>query len=417
MYNTRISTSQNHRSSSVKKISVWVFGILLALAPISAIVYVQFFQEIPLLSPVIYEIEPNQPIATAFAWPDEGVATIGAAGYGLLESSEGANEQVPIASITKLFTALAIMREKPFEMGDDGEIITFGPRDEQLYIDTVNENGSSYPINNGEQLTQYDALQAMLIASANNVADSLVLWAFGSEKAYLEYVNTMVLDMGLSQTIIRDASGMSPETLSTAEDLMIVAGAVLDDPVLSGIVRRSQTVIDASVGTIFNTNQLLGEQFVVGVKTGTTDEAGANLIFAAEFPLTDDTSETIIGVTLGQPERSINTSVSTDLLYTSYENFGFIEVIPEGTVVGAYEIPWSDTTVDLISNGGLTVAGWTGKSYEPSIELEDGTPGIELNQEVGSITVAVGPRETTVPVTSTGTISEPSLWWRLMNIF
>lgn len=415
MYNARQSRIQS--KSRVKGFIKWGTSSLLILAPLMALVYVQFFQEAPTVEPVIYEIEPYQPIETGFAWPQDGTAAVGAIGYGLLERSSNDAEAVPIASIAKLFTALAVMQQKPFEAGQDGELITFGPQDEQFYVETVAEGGSSYPINNGSQLTQYEALQALLVASANNVADSLAAWAFGSEQEYLEYVNTMVTDMGLTNTVITDASGMSPGSVSTVDDLMVVSEAVLEDPVLSTIVRQSQTVIEPTVGPIFNTNPLLGEQYVIGLKTGTTDEAGANLIFAADFPLTEELSERIIGITLGLPDRAANTSASTAILATAYENFGFIEVVPEGQVVGAYEAPWSDVPVEVVSNGGMTIAGWTGSPYRPEVAIETAEPGLGLNQEVGSVSVDVGGREVTVPVTAAGSIPEPSLWWRIRNIF
>lgn len=396
-----------------------IIGALVSLPLVlfgGASAYVVFFQPTPTLEVVAYELPESEPQPVNLAWPDDGIAAIGAQGYGLLADDGNADEQVPIASITKLVTALAILQVKPIQEGETGELITFSAADEQRYADTISENGSAYPINAGDQLTQYEAMQALLIPSANNVADSMVEWAFGSETAFLAYVADMLTEMGLEQTVITDASGMSAGSVSTPRELIEIAQFVLGDPVLASIVRQPQATIDPAVGTILNTNQLLREQYVIGVKTGTTDAAGANLVFAAEYPLTEDISETIIGVTLGQSERSVNTTVSNQLLRGAFANFGFVEVVAAETAVARYEVPWGED-VELITNGGITVGGWLGKSYQPSAVIDELEPPVDINQAVGSLQVQAGERVSEVPVTTSTVVSEPSFFWRLRHIF
>ncbi|CAN5704591.1 hypothetical protein BH23PAT2_BH23PAT2_10240 [soil metagenome] len=406
----------DHRNTLIKRGLLTVLVVLPVLAVISALVYVQFFQPSPTVEATYYDLPATEPADIGIPWPTEGIAALGSVGNGILAESEDADKPVPIASLAKLFTALAILEKKPLNENQEGELISFGPVDEQLYVDSVAEQGSSYPINAGDQLTQYEALQVLLIPSANNMADSLVLWAFGSEQDYLTYVNNMVSERGLEDTVIADASGLSPDSVSSARDLLAVAEDVLKDPVLASIVRQPQAVIDPTVGTILNTNQLLQEEFVVGVKTGTTDEAGANLIFAAEFPLTDTISETVVAVTLGIPDRQTNTIVSNQILQSSYLGFGFVEVVPENTAVGRYDVPWGED-VEIVSNGGITVGGWLGKSYQPTVNADVMEPNTTINQDVGVLEVIEGEEVTSVPVTTSSAISEPSLWWKLLNIF
>jgi|AntRauTorckE6833_2_1112554.scaffolds.fasta_scaffold01632_9 D-alanyl-D-alanine carboxypeptidase (penicillin-binding protein 5/6) len=408
--------NNDQRSTLVKRGLLTVFVVLPVLAVTTALVYVQFFQLSPTVEATYYDLPATESADIGIPWPTEGIAVLGSVGNGILAGSEDADKPVPIASLAKLFAALAILEQKPFNENQEGELISFGPVDEQLYVDTVAEQGSSYPINAGDQLTQYEALQVLLIPSANNMADSLVLWAFGSEQAYLTYVNNMVSEKGLKDTVIADASGLSPDSVSTARDLLAIAEDVLEDPVLASIVRQPQAVIDTAVGTILNTNQLLQEEFVVGVKTGTTDEAGANLIFAAEFPLTDTITETIVAVTLGIPDRQTNTIVSNQILQASYLGFGFVEVVPENTAVGRYDVPWGED-VEIVSNGGITVGGWLGKSYQATVSADVMEPNATINQEVGVLKVVDGEEITSVPVTTSSAISEPSLWWKLLNIF
>ena len=418
MMPTDMYTARNKQGDGVSKKSIilvvlfWLPIVML----IVAIGYVLFFQPPHEIEVSVVDLPASETQEVQLSWPDDGIAAIGAAGYGLLADDGNADEQVPIASIAKLFTALAVLEEKPIGEGEDGETIVFGQTDEQYYADTVAENGSSYPVNAGDSLTQREALQALLIPSANNIAESLVDWVFGSEEAYLTYVNEMVADMGLEQTVIADASGMSPGSVSTPRELITVAEKVLEQPVLAEAVRQPQLTIDPSVGNVFNTNQLLQEQFVIGVKTGTTDEAGANLVFAAEYPLTEDISETIIGVTLGQSEREVNTNASNQLLLDAYAGFGFIEVVEENTVVARYEVPWGQD-VDIVSFGGITVGGWLGAEHTPEVVIDAIEPPIGLNEEVGVLEVESGNRASSVPVATTDVIGEPSFFWRLLNIF
>lgn len=412
MYNAR----QQNEKRTIKNILVTLVVALPILAATAAIGYVLFFQPPHQVTFELVELSPSEPQDVQLSWSDDGLAAIGAVGHGLLADDGNADEQVPIASITKLFTVLAVLEQRPIPEGQAGETITFDQADEQRYADAIAENGSSYPVNAGDSMTQREALEALLIPSANNIADSLVIWAFGSEQAYLSFVNEMIADMGLEQTVIADASGMSSASVSTPRELIVVAEKVLKDPVLAEIVRQPQFMIDPMVGAVFNTNQLLQEQFVVGVKTGTTDEAGANLIFAAEYPLTEEISETIIGVTLGQSQREVNTTISRGLLFESFNGFGFIEVVEENTIVARYEVPWGDD-VEIITNGGITVGGWLGGSYQPEVRVDEFSPPVGLSQEVGALEVTSGNRTSSVPITTTGVVSEPSFFWRLLNIF
>lgn len=411
MRDVMYSARKQSKIGKIKTAIISVFVGVTMLFVVGVGVYAWFFFEPPELTIAQAEMAASEPVDVSLPWPDDGIAAIGAVGYGALADGGGADEQVPIASIAKLFLALALQQERPITEGQEGETIVFDQTDAERFVATLEENGSSYPIEAGDQLSQLEAMQALLIPSANNIADSLAEWGFGSEVAYLEYVTQMKEELGLEQTVITDASGMAAASVSTPRELIMVAEAVLEDPVLAEIVAQPQLTIDQSVGTVFNTNQLLQEQFVTGVKTGTTDEAGANLIFSANYPLTDEVSETIIGVTLGQSERGVNTEVSSQLLVSSFEYFGFVEVVEENTVVASYDVPWGED-VEIITNGGITVGGWLGRSYEPVVDADVVDAPIGLTQEVGVLAVETGSRRSEVPIVTTGTVGEPSFWWR-----
>src|SRR5205807_949217 len=107
----------------------------------------------------------------------------------------------------------------------------------------------------------------------------------------------MLKCMGFSRTVVADASGFSPDTVSTPSELVAIGIAALKNPVIAEIVAQSQAQIPGIPGGIIkNTNLLFGIDGVIGIKTGTTDEAGHCLLFAARYGAEDGQKVTIVGV-------------------------------------------------------------------------------------------------------------------------
>ena len=247
-------------------------------------------ETVPLQTPPAKNIHP--------AWPTTGQAAIGSIENGLLARSSDNEEPHPTASMAKVIVALAIMEKQPFKLGQTGKSYTLTAEDVINYHAEIARGGSLLPVYAGMKLTQYQAMQAMLIASANNMADTLVRRVFGSEEAYISYAQNMLRRMGLSKTIVADASGYSPATVSTPSELVAIGIVALKNPVIAEIVAQSQAQIP-DVGIIKNTNELLGSNGVIGLKTGTTDEAGHCLLFAARHADKDGKKVTVVGVIMG----------------------------------------------------------------------------------------------------------------------
>lgn len=415
MYSTKRSRgSVSERVRTLLFSGLWI--VLLGI-PSGLIVYGGFFQEVPEVEATMYSLETVEGEDVSLPWPSDGAAAVGAEGYGVLAVSEEVNEPIPIASISKLFVALAVMQERPYEPGGDGARITMSQVDEDLYNDYVSQGGSAYPVNAGQQFTQQQAMEALLIPSANNMADTLVTWAFGSVDGYLEYANAMVDDMGLENTVLADASGFSPDSVSTPAELVLAGQAALENEVIAEIVSQPQAQIYPGVETVYSTNQLISDPSVVGIKTGTTDEAGANLLFAARQALTDTSETTIVSAVMGQPDRETLYNEAQNLLAGAYQGFGFVEVIGEETVVGEYQAPWMDQAIPIISSGGAIVPAWTGADLTPIAEAESIEPGNAPGEQIGTATIQHGAETTAVPLVTQGSISEPSFWWKVTNVF
>jgi len=139
-----------------------------------------------------------------------------------------------------VITALAIMEKQPFKPGQEGETYTITKNDIANLNAYISEGGSVLPIRVGMKLTQYQAMQRMLIASDNIIADILGKRIFGSTKAYILYARDMLKRMGLNRTVVADASGFSPATVSTPSELVAIGIAALNNPVIAKIVAQQQ---------------------------------------------------------------------------------------------------------------------------------------------------------------------------------
>ncbi|WFR73114.1 D-alanyl-D-alanine carboxypeptidase [Prescottella defluvii] len=212
--------------------------------------------------------------ATAYTFVDDvgGEIRVGGAGR---------QSPRPTASTAKLITALTVLERMPLARGEDGPMLTMTGADADLYSSYAAKGGSAVAVWAGQELSEYEMLVGMLLPSANNLADTLAVWAFGSLAEYRTAANEFVRSLGMSSTTVgTDASGFSPTTTSTARDLTLLAAAAVRNPVIAEIVAREEAVL-SGVGVVRNTNWLLGRRGVVGLKTGTTDEAGGVFLFAA----------------------------------------------------------------------------------------------------------------------------------------
>jgi D-alanyl-D-alanine carboxypeptidase (penicillin-binding protein 5/6) len=270
------------------------------------------------LKPLQQEVE--------LAWPAMGEAAVGSMKDGLLARSSGNEKLRPTASMAKVITALAIMEKQPFKPGQEGQTYIVTADDIANLNAYISEGGSVLPIRIGMKLTQHQAMQRMLIASDNTVADILVERTFGSMEAYVSYAQNMLKRMGLNRTVVADASGFSAATVSTPSELVAIGIAALKNQVIAGIVAQKQVRLPVT-GIIKNTNQLLGTYGVIGIKTGTTNKAGSCLLFAAGYTGKDGQKDTIVGVIMGDRDHSRLYSHSKELLASAKRVFGLAEKV------------------------------------------------------------------------------------------
>jgi len=383
--------------------------VCILLAGVVALGVFGLVRPLPTTAPTLVALAAPVPVAVSLPWPAAGQAAIGTLDSGLL-ASHGDQTPAPIASVAKVITALAVLKQKPLAAGQQGPTITFDSTDVSYYTYYYQNDGSVARVADGEQITEYQALQAMLLPSANNMADSLVRWAFGSMDAYVVYANQMVAAMGLRNTTVAGASGFADQTRSTATDLITLAQSALGDPVLADIVSQTQATVPEA-GIISNVNWLLGSDGVIGIKTGNTDQAGGCFMFAAKRVVQGQTI-TVIGAVIGDTDLNQAISDGRGLIQASDSNFRTVG-IKAGQTIGSYKTPWG-ATAKAVTVRAASLLLWNDKSatIKPVVNRVR-TPAVGTN--VGSVTVSSGVKTANTPVVTQSAIKKPPISWRLSH--
>jgi D-alanyl-D-alanine carboxypeptidase (penicillin-binding protein 5/6) len=204
-----------------------------------------------------------------------------------------------IASVAKVMTAYLVLRDHPLRPGEDGPTITLTDADVADTYRRAGQRESVVHIAAGEQLTERQALQAVLLPSANNIAAVLARWDAGSVDRFVARMNATARLLGMTRTRYTDPSGYDDATVSTAADQVRIVDRAMRLPVFASIVATPSATLPVA-GTVHNTNRLLGHDGFVGVKTGSTAAAGGCFAFRA-IRWIDGKRTTITGVVLGQP--------------------------------------------------------------------------------------------------------------------
>jgi serine-type D-Ala-D-Ala carboxypeptidase (penicillin-binding protein 5/6) len=233
----------------------------------------------------------------AAAWPAYGQAAVQ---IGQSRIQAGPNQHAaPIASVAKVMTAYLVLRDHPLGVREDGPAIRLTGADVADTDRRSRQRESVVPIVAGEQLTERQALQALLLPSANNIAGVLARWDAGTTVRFVAHMNATARSLGMTRTRYTDPSGYDDRTVSTAADQLRVVDEAMRLPVFASMVASSSAMLPVA-GTVHNTNTLLGRSGFVGVKTGSDKAAGGCFAFRA-IRLVHGKRTTITGVVLGQP--------------------------------------------------------------------------------------------------------------------
>lgn len=366
------------------------------------------------------EISPGP--AVALPVPTEGSSAItvlsGADGVGPLAgtngilASSGSTDPLPIASITKLVTAMVILDAKPLAPTDEGPTITFDKADSDLYDDYYVQQATVQPMRTGSSVSQHDALELMLVASASNYADAVSSWAFGSRAAFLAATSTWLAENGLTATTIVEPTGISARNTSTIVDLIALGRLAAADPTIADIVRHA-TLDVPGFAPVGNNNDLVGSFGVTGIKTGTLEAAGSCLLFSASVPGAEGTPLAVIGVVLGGGSRASVDATVVRLLEGLSAGFHDIPTVTTGQVVGRYTTLWGESA-DIVVPRDDAVSTFSDSPVTATVTADPLVTG-RAGAEVGTVEVQAETDASSVRLELGSDIRGPDDLWRLTH--
>ncbi len=235
--------------------------------------------------------------------------------------SKNSRERMPMASTTKIMTALIALEECS--------------GDEVVKIDdsAIGIEGSSAYLRQGDELTMEELTYALLLQSANDAAVAIACHIGESVEGFADIMNERAESMGLCDTHFENPHGLdSSGHYTTAEDLAKIAGAALKNPKFKEITStyKKSFITEERSRTYVNHNKLLNMyDGCIGVKTGFTKKSGRCLVGAAERD-----GLTFITVTLDAPSDWQDHRNMLDYGYERLEKISFAEPFEY-----EYEIP------------------------------------------------------------------------------
>ncbi|MGW0422562.1 D-alanyl-D-alanine carboxypeptidase [Streptomyces sp. NPDC003015] len=349
-------------------------------------------------------------------WPTEGQGWMDVSGIGTM-GDFGKQTPVAIGSVAKAMTAYIVLKDHPLKSGEEGAKITVDALAEKE--GGYNKEGESTlnTVKEGDVLTEKQAISAIMIPSANNIARLLARWDAGSEAAFIKKMNDTAKELGMKNTKYTDASGLKETTVSTAEDQVKLGNELVKIPALIDITSKPSWK-DPSGQPWNNYNRLVPYNGAIGIKTGTTTKAGGNLLFAATKEVGEETV-TVVGAILGQhtaPIIDTVNAVSKTAMLAAQDALTSTKILKKGDVVGYVDDGLGGHTPVVLTKD-VTAVGWAGLEVKLSFAADDVPHTAKAGTKVGTLTVGDGEGGAVkAPVTLQKDLTEPGLTDKLTRV-
>ena len=327
----------------------------------------------------------------------------------------GDSAAVPIGGAAKLVTLLVTLDSLPLPAEGDGPAIPIGPEDYTDFLRYSGEGSRTLQVSPGETWTERDVVRAVLLASSNNHADTLVRWAFGGVQPYVEAANEWLAEAGFTATRVDDATGLSGDNVGTADELARLAGLVLADPTLAAMLDDPGRA-PLGARTVPDVVARPGIESVRAITRSFTDQAGLSYVFTSELPAVegdDGAPRRITGAMLLMPDYETLDPAVTAAVDSAVAASAPITVIASGTPYARVVAPWGDRA-ELVASVSRADAAWGNAFGEASVTVESFSTAPD-GREVGRVTVASATGELASPLQLSGVIRDPGPIWRLTN--
>ncbi|WP_307675538.1 D-alanyl-D-alanine carboxypeptidase [Streptomyces sp. V4I2] len=399
----------------VRRVKIWT-PLVLLLAVVFAIVQAVRPLPSPALTLTADESYTFEGSRASLPWPSEGQGWMDVNGIGTM-GDFGKQTPVAIGSVAKAMTAYIVLKDHPLKSGAEGPNIPVDATAEKEGGYDKDGESTLNTVKAGDNLTLRQAITAIMIPSANNIARLLARWDAGNEADFIKKMNDAAKDLGMKNTTYTDASGLKETTVSTAEDQVRLGNELVKMPALMEITSMGQW-IDPSGQKWYNYNYLVPYNGAIGIKTGTTTKAGGNLLFAARKEVGGETV-TLVGAILGQHKAPIIQTVndvSKTAMLAAQDELVSAKILKKGDVVGYVDDGLGGQTPVVLTKD-VTAVGWAGFKVRLSFDADDLPHTAKAGTKVGTLTVGDGSNGAVkVPVALQRDLVEPAYTDKLTRV-
>lgn len=341
-----------------------VVGLLVLMGQMAAVAA-------PVRIPVGPGAVPDPPEVSAPAW------ILYDATWDVVLAGEGVDEVRPMASTTKMMTALLAIEHG----GLDDEVL--------VSSNAAAIGEAEIGLEPGERLTLRQLVTALMIRSANDASIAVAEHVSGSEEAFVALMNARAEELGLEETQFANPHGLdAPGHQSSARDLLALARVAMQQPLFAELARTRRAVLPENsagfVRVVTATNRLLGTyEGIGGIKTGFTNGAGLCLVSTATRG-----DRTLFAVVLGAEDHFADT---TALLDHGFEDFRIYAAIAAGAEFGVRRS--GPDTIPAVAEEAVQVVGDADSELSVTPEIRGGAPALVArlgDEEVGVTGVQAG---------------------------
>ena len=345
-------------------------------------------------------------------WPTVGESAVVVPAVGF-SSQSGAEQSVPIASLTKLMAAWVILHDHPLAAGQDGPSVTMTSVDVEDVAHDDETDQANVPVADGEILNERQLLEGLIVHSANNLADTLARWDAGTVPAFVAKMNAAAASLGMTNTHYVDADGFESQSVSTVADVLKVAAQLMANPTFAEIAQLQSVTLPVA-GTEDTYTPLLGTHDVVGVKSGFTSEAGGCDVLALS-QMVDGRKVLVLAAVTGQlgasplAQAGMAALAVADAATTGVHS---VQALTRGQLLA--NVLLRGTSVPAVAAHDASVLAWAGTPVRVRLDLTRRPEGgAGRGTRIGVGVVESGAQRSVAPARLTGRLPTASLAERL----
>ena len=307
----------------------------------------------------------------------------------LIESSTGSilyeknkDEKVSIASLTKMMVQLIVLEKIEDKSINWNDIVTASSNASGM-------GGTQIWLSTGEKMSVEDLFKAMSIVSANDATVALAEYVSGSEKEFVNLMNKKAKELGLSNTIFKNVTGLDEEGhFSSAYDLALLAKELIKHEEIFKFSSKYEDYIRTNTPNkywLVNTNKLIRfYEGADGLKTGFTDDALYTMAVTAKKD-----NMRLIAIVLGEPEGKVRNNETVELLNYGFDNYKIDKIKTKEEVIDTIKLQKSDKKIlDVYLKDDLTILSKKSDkniNYDLNVKMNDIKLPIKKGDVVGKI--------------------------------